>query len=363
MRRDDPRAKERDREVSRRVELVFDELRGAARFTKRFTKRPKRRAREGRRSARVAHTRRDERREVDARHRFVVTGRHDVEVARSIAEHDPRSGLTRRSRRERLETAHGRNGNGERPREALGDGNRTAHAGEAPRPGPDDDCLDVARSEPLRLEEFADEARQLPLLVSCGRASAAHDARSRERNGANSKRRIHCKDATLGWKRENGRRRSSGHFQGLITTVAKKKTVLRTLSYTLPMYDAFDDDDRGTSTRFQIVRCALDDIRERLDDLPQGPRRDELAVEALSCAEAAARLEASIGSTVEAREALVRRIVDLEIAVLELGRQPVVGSLALTEPPFAPPKPRGPAKATRARRSKAETTDGPRRAS
>jgi hypothetical protein len=129
------------------------------------------------------------------------------------------------------------------------------------------------------------------------------------------------------------------------------------------MYDEFDDDERGTSTRFHIVRCALDDIRERLDDLLQGVRRDELSVEALSCAEAAARLEAAIGSTVEAREALVRRIVDLEIAVLELGRQPVVGSLALTEPPFATPKPRGPVKSSRARRAKDESTDGTRRAS
>ncbi len=129
------------------------------------------------------------------------------------------------------------------------------------------------------------------------------------------------------------------------------------------MHDEFDDDERGTSTRFHIVRCALDDIRERLDDLLQSVRRDELSVEALSCAEAAARLEAAIGSTVEAREALVRRIVDLEIAVLELGRQPVVASLAVTEPPFAPTPPRGPAKAVRSRRTKRETTDGTRRAS
>ena len=129
------------------------------------------------------------------------------------------------------------------------------------------------------------------------------------------------------------------------------------------MYDEFGDDDRGGSTRFHIVRCALEDIRERLDDLAHGPRRDELAVEALSCAEAATRLETSIGSSIEAREALVRRIVDLEIALLELGRQPVVGSLALTEPPFGNPKPHAPRKTSKPRRSKGEATSDGRRAS
>ena len=99
------------------------------------------------------------------------------------------------------------------------------------------------------------------------------------------------------------------------------------------MHDAFGDDEQGISTRFHIVRCALEDIRERLDDLLPSPRRDELAVEALSCAEAAVRLEAAIGSSVESREALVRRIVELEIAVLELGCTPVTGSLSPTEPP------------------------------
>jgi hypothetical protein len=135
------------------------------------------------------------------------------------------------------------------------------------------------------------------------------------------------------------------------------------------MHDAFGDDGHGISTRFHIVRCALEDIRERLDDLPPSTRRDELAVEALSCAEATARLEAAIGSSVDAREALVRRIVDLEIAVLELGRTPVIGSLAPTEPPFAPMPPTPPVStahpkvASTKRRRSAPSTDAARRAS
>jgi hypothetical protein len=126
------------------------------------------------------------------------------------------------------------------------------------------------------------------------------------------------------------------------------------------MHDAFGDDDRLTSTRFHIVRCALDDIRERLDDMMPSVRRDELAVEALSCGEAATRLEAQLGSTIEAREALVRRIVDLEIAVLELGRQPVVGSYAETEPPKLAPTPKG--KPVRARRRSTDLTNADERA-
>jgi hypothetical protein len=132
------------------------------------------------------------------------------------------------------------------------------------------------------------------------------------------------------------------------------------------MHDAFGDDDQGISTRFHIVRCALEDIRERLDDLPPSPSRDELAVEALSCAEAATRLEATIGSSVASREALVRRIVDLEIAVLELGRTPVVGSFAPTKPPFAPEPPVSTARpkvASAKRRRAAPSTDATRRAS
>jgi hypothetical protein len=159
------------------------------------------------------------------------------------------------------------------------------------------------------------------------------------------------------------RRRLFGHFHATITTVAEKETALRSLPYSSRMNDEFDDDACGTSTRFHIVRCALDDIRERLDDLPPCARRDALAVESLSCAEFAARLEASFGSAIEAREALVRRIVDLEIAVLELGREPVVASLAITEPPVAPPRPRGPVRSSKARRPKAESTHATRRAS
>ena len=131
------------------------------------------------------------------------------------------------------------------------------------------------------------------------------------------------------------------------SSFAKKKTVEPTITYTSCMHDEFDD-DRSTSTRFHIVRCALDDIRERLDDLPPSLRRDDLAVEALSCAEAATRLECQLGSSIEARESLVRRIVDLEIAVLDLGRQPVVGSTTETQPPHvAAPKKRS---STRGRR-------------
>ena len=131
------------------------------------------------------------------------------------------------------------------------------------------------------------------------------------------------------------------------------------------MHDAFGDDGHGISTRFHIVRCALEDIRERLDDLPPSARRDALAVDALSCAEAAARLEATIGSRVEARAALVRRIVDLESAVLELGRAPAVGGTAPTEPPFAPAPleaPRPKVIAAKRRRT-SSSSDASRRAS
>jgi hypothetical protein len=65
--------------------------------------------------------------------------------------------------------------------------------------------------------------------------------------------------------------------------------------------------------------------------------------------------QAQLGSTIEAREALVRRIVDLEIAVLELGRQPVVGSYAETEPPKVAPTPKG--KPVRARRRATDRMD------
>jgi hypothetical protein len=147
------------------------------------------------------------------------------------------------------------------------------------------------------------------------------------------------------------------HDRALSEVVAKKKTCVRSLSYTRPMHDGFGEEDRTISTRFHIVRCALEDIRERLDDLAPTARRDELAVEALSCAEAAARLEAAIGVSVDAREALVRRIVDLEIAVLELGRTPIVGNLAPTAPPHAVPD--TDARAPK-RRRKAASTDARR---
>ena len=119
----------------------------------------------------------------------------------------------------------------------------------------------------------------------------------------------------------------------ITSSVAKKETATNMLTYPYIMDDGTTHDETLTSTRFLIVRCALEDIHVRIEDLPPTRRRDELAVEALSCSEATARLEGQIGSPVEAREALVRRIVDLEIALLELGRVPVVGSLSETEPP------------------------------
>jgi hypothetical protein len=47
----------------------------------------------------------------------------------------------------------------------------------------------------------------------------------------------------------------------------KKKTAAPTRPYTHRMHDAFGDDDRLTSTRFHIVRCALDDIRASIAEL------------------------------------------------------------------------------------------------
>jgi hypothetical protein len=340
-----------------RVELDLANLR---RFTKRFTKRTEGRA-DDRDTGRVLRAPRKElvvREASGGAH--MGTGR--IDRAGTVSEeHERRDAGT-----DRVEAADRNERNAERPREPFRDGHRASYAGEATRPHADDHGGELPRRERACVEQRTHERRELPLpLARCG-PNGDDLARFGEGDRACAKRGIERDHAAFARPRKVRRRRFPAHGLDLDDLVAEKKTRLRTLSYTHPMHDEFGDEGRSISTRFHIVRCALEDIRERLDDLAPSARRDELAVEAISCAEAAARLEASIGSSVEAREALVRRIVDLEIAVLELGRAPVVGSFAPTEPPFAPAPDLvtgRPKVASTKRRRATDTTDAARRAS
>jgi hypothetical protein len=74
------------------------------------------------------------------------------------------------------------------------------------------------------------------------------------------------------------------------------------------------------STRLAIVEQALIDTLERLRDLPPGPRVRELRTKA-EVYERALRAWTTRPPTEEQRSALLRLVLELNVEVIDLGRQ------------------------------------------
>jgi hypothetical protein len=73
------------------------------------------------------------------------------------------------------------------------------------------------------------------------------------------------------------------------------------------------------STRLAIVRQALDDIVERLDEMPDSPRLLELRKKADSYGRVVRRWEAE-PPTEGARAAMLKCVLELNVEVIEAGK-------------------------------------------
>jgi hypothetical protein len=73
------------------------------------------------------------------------------------------------------------------------------------------------------------------------------------------------------------------------------------------------------STRLAIVRQALDDILERLDELPASPRVLDLRQKADSYAQIVRRWDTE-PPTEGARAAMLKTVLELNVAVIEAGK-------------------------------------------
>lgn len=79
------------------------------------------------------------------------------------------------------------------------------------------------------------------------------------------------------------------------------------------------------STRLEIVKHAINDVLERLNEQPASPTIRELRTRALAYRNTVERWEIVLPSE-ESRAALVSSVIELNLEVMRLGRLPAAAS-------------------------------------